>query len=187
MPSRDLRLGLDTATSWLSLALVDADGRLVAHDEVRADRTHAAIVLPRLRDLFDEAEAVPDDLTAITVGVGPGSYTGVRIGLAVARGLAAGSGAPLGGADTLAMLAWAALRDGETGIAAIDARRGAAYVAVFRREGDRLRTLREAAKTDRAEAAAAHPEAAWIEDRAPAAAWAAARPPGERPPAAVYL
>ncbi len=92
-------------------------------------------------------------MTGIGVGVGPGSYTGVRVGIATGRGLARAWGVPLGGASTLAALALAGLLPGESGIAALDARRGNVYAARYRRPEDptdlRLETLHPTEKLSR--------------------------------------
>src|SRR5690348_6750052 len=94
-------LGLDTATSTASVALIE-DGRILA-DESSADyagnfssgSNHAEIVLPLIGSALEKAHAAIADLSALAVSVGPGSFTGVRIGLSTIKGLSYGSSVPV--------------------------------------------------------------------------------------------
>ncbi len=129
-------LGIDSATRYLALALWDEERGLLAEYAEDVGREHAARVVPELQRLLDRARLTPADVAGIGVGIGPGSYTGVRVGVATARGLARAWGVPLGGASTLAGIALRALRAGEAGVAVIDARRGNVYAAAFERPGD---------------------------------------------------
>jgi tRNA threonylcarbamoyladenosine biosynthesis protein TsaB len=72
------------------------------------------------------------DLDRIAVGVGPGTFTGLRIGVASARALAQGTGAELAAVSTLEALAWPSAREGRPVFAVLDARRGEAFVAAWR-------------------------------------------------------
>jgi tRNA threonylcarbamoyl adenosine modification protein YeaZ len=93
-------LALDTATPACTAALFDADGSLLARvDEVMA-RGHAEQLMPLLDALLGGRRA-----DAILVGVGPGSFTGLRVGIAAAHGLAIGWNVPLAGMSTLALIA----------------------------------------------------------------------------------
>lgn len=93
-------LALDTATPACTAALFDGDGTLLARvDEVMA-RGHAEQLMPLLDRLLDGRTA-----TSVLVGCGPGSFTGLRVGIAAAHGLAIGWGVPLTGMSTLALIA----------------------------------------------------------------------------------
>lgn len=181
-----LYLGLDTATSFLSLALCSPEGTLAEFTE-RVERSHIQRLLPELERLFEKAGAAPAALEGIVVGVGPGSYTGLRVGLAAAQGLARGLGVPLVGGDTLAALAARGLATGQTGIAALEARRSNVYAAVFRREPSGLVTLAEAHKAERETVRQRYPEALWLEDLAPDASYLAQQFGAGRSAEAVYL
>ncbi len=181
------RLGLDAAGPYLALALWSETGGVLARRAPRLEREHAARIVPELDLLLTDAGVATSAIEAVTVGIGPGSYTGLRVGLAAGRALATAWEVPLGGACSLAQIAWSALGPGETGAAAMDARRGNVYLAVFRREAERLVELAAPAKRPREAARADWRRARWLEDVAPDAVWAAMRPPGERPAEAVYL
>lgn len=113
-----LILAFDTATDVATSALVD-DGEVLGE---RASR--AQTLLEDVDALLRQGGARPADLEALAVGVGPGSFTGVRVGLATARGLALALGVPVAGVSTLAALAAGA--PGATPV--IDARRKEVFV-----------------------------------------------------------
>ena len=113
-----LILAFDTATDLATSALV-ADGVTLGERTTRPQS-----LLADVDDLLVAAGVVPADLTGIVVGTGPGSFTGTRIGLAVARGLALSLGLPVAGVSTLAALAAGA----EGAFPVVDARRGEVFV-----------------------------------------------------------
>jgi tRNA threonylcarbamoyladenosine biosynthesis protein TsaB len=111
-----------------------AFARELRHDPAPGERPgHATQLLPLATRLLDEAGLTFTDVDRIAVGIGPGTFTGLRIGVATARALAQASGAELVGVSTLRTLATGAGRDGPV-LAVIDARRGEAFVAEY--DGD---------------------------------------------------
>jgi len=138
---RGLILGLDTSTAWMNLALLDGEGALLGERRER-QATHTTTLTPTVAALLAEAGAVPGDLGALGAVVGPGSFTGLRVGLATALGIAAGLGIPTWGLGSLEALARFAPAAGE-GVALLDARRSRVYAARFRRDGEAAVRLTE--------------------------------------------
>ena len=139
-------LGLDTCTRWLNLALT-ADGEEVlaqVHEQVP---THTTRLVPALDDLFIRAGRPKGDLAAIGVVLGPGSFTGLRVGLAAAEGLAAALRIPAYGLDSLSALALCGEGSGE-GMAVLDARRKQVYARRFSKSGRQVLALDAAADLD---------------------------------------
>jgi tRNA threonylcarbamoyladenosine biosynthesis protein TsaB len=113
-----LILAFDTATTVATAALVDGQ-------TVLGERTAAPLrVLEAVDEILREADVAPAELEAIAVGLGPGSFTGVRTGLAAARGLALSLGIPVAGVPTLAALEAGA----PDAVALIDAKRREVFV-----------------------------------------------------------
>ena len=120
-------LAFDTATPSTVVAV---NGRELRHDPAPGERPgHAMQLLPLATRLLEEAGLAFEDLDRIAVGIGPGTFTGLRIGVATARALAQGTGAELAGVSTLRALA--ANADGRPVLAVLDARRGEAFVAEY--------------------------------------------------------
>ena len=120
-------LGIDTATTNASIAIVD-DQTVLA--ETRTDTAgHRADLLLLIDAACKSANVSPLDLDAIAIGAGPGSFTGLRIGMATAKGIAFAAGRPLWAVSSLAALAYA--RAGLV-IAVLDARRGEVYAGAYR-------------------------------------------------------
>jgi tRNA threonylcarbamoyladenosine biosynthesis protein TsaB len=133
-------LALDTATRATSVALCTDGALLEARDDPDPGQRprHAAALLPLAAGLVDQAMLGFADLDRIAVGVGPGTFTGLRIGVASARALARAGGIPLVGVTTLESLAINALSfrelpSFEVVAAVLDARRGEAFAAAWRR------------------------------------------------------
>jgi tRNA threonylcarbamoyladenosine biosynthesis protein TsaB len=135
-------LGIDTSMPIASAAIVE-NGELLA-EQTRGPMTdgrignHAEAVLPLIQSVLTNTRTDPDELGAIGVTIGPGSFTGVRIGLATATGLAYPSNLALIGVSTLHACA-ARVREFAGLIGAVlDARKREVYVALFRRSRDDL-------------------------------------------------
>jgi tRNA threonylcarbamoyladenosine biosynthesis protein TsaB len=98
-------LAIDTATQYASLALYNQDG-VLTEETWLAGRNHTVEVMPRLTGMLKLANLKAADLTALAVSLGPGSFTGVRIGLSVAKGLALPYKLPVIGVSTLEIAAY---------------------------------------------------------------------------------
>lgn len=104
-------LAIDTATQYAGLALLGPDG-LTAEETWYADRNHTVELMPRLERMLRVAQLQVTQLTAVAVALGPGSFTGLRIGLAVAKGLALPHKLAVVGVPTLEITAYP-LRDSQ--------------------------------------------------------------------------
>lgn len=124
-------IALDTATRYASIALRDAVG-LRGECTWEATNRHTATLVPRLVSLMEESGVTMDDIQAVAVCHGPGSYTGVRIGLAVAKGLATARQLPLIAVSTLDILASAQPPDPRLLIAVFSAGRRRIGYAPYR-------------------------------------------------------
>lgn len=125
-------LAFETATEACSVALW-IDGEVRERFEV-APRRHAELSLPWAQELLAEAGIAKAQLDAIAVGRGPGAFTGVRLGISIAQGIALALDRPVVPVSTLAALAMRA--SGARILASIDARMGEVYLGAFAREGD---------------------------------------------------
>jgi len=147
-------LGIDTASAVASVALLE-DGRLVAdatsqgnfgisdNAEVFGRGNHAEILIPLVQSVLAKVGLRTADLSGIAVSIGPGSFTGLRIGLATAKGLAYQSGLPIVGVSTLWAHAAGVSESEDTICALVDARKNEVYFALFRRAGEQLERVAE--------------------------------------------
>jgi tRNA threonylcarbamoyladenosine biosynthesis protein TsaB len=136
-------LALDSSTLTLSLALIGPGRSLLVEEAHPPPRKQSDVLPEALTDLLSRQGLGLSDVTGYAVGLGPGSFTGLRIGLSTVKALAYAQRCPVGGVSSLAALAL----DGPAGVplvAAMVARRGEVYVGFYRREGDAL--LEEAAE-----------------------------------------
>ncbi|MFP1724999.1 tRNA (adenosine(37)-N6)-threonylcarbamoyltransferase complex dimerization subunit type 1 TsaB [Lonsdalea quercina] len=127
-------LALDTATEACSVALWN-EGEVHALFEV-CPREHTQRILPMVQQILSEQGLTLSDMDALAFGLGPGSFTGVRIGIGIAQGLALGADLPMIGVSTLATLAQGAFRltGANQVLTAIDARMSEVYWAQYRRD-----------------------------------------------------
>ncbi len=131
-------LALETATTACSAALCAADGAVVAESVSLEGPAHAQRLLPGVHEVLAEAGATWADVDTVAVGLGPGAFTGLRIGIATARALAQADGrVRLAGVPTPAALALALANLAEAGVPGvrlvplIDGRRGEVFAAVY--------------------------------------------------------
>jgi tRNA threonylcarbamoyladenosine biosynthesis protein TsaB len=166
-------VGIDTATSATSVAVLVAGGREVERrdDPPRDERPrHAERLLPLLEQALEQAKVTWDDVARICVGIGPGGFTGLRLGISTARALAQGHDLPIVGVSSLEALARGIeLVDGKElelpghpdlhgpVLALIDARRGEVFAAGYRHHRETMEPV-AIAPTELAERLAARRE-----------------------------
>ena len=130
-------LGIDTSTAASAACVLRDDGEVleVAPEPaaLRARPAHARELMPAVADVMERAGAAYGDLEAIAVGVGPGAFTGLRIGIATARALASANGVLLRPVSSLAALAEGI--DADVRLPLIDAKRGEVFAAEYTHAG----------------------------------------------------
>ena len=127
---------IETSTSLCSVALAE-DGRVVAYRESAEPRAHAAMTAPFVKEVLSDCGLSVGDCSAVCVSSGPGSYTGLRVGVSTAKGLCFGAGLPLLSVDTMEILVSQAFREGLVPegcryiVPMIDARRMEVYSCIY--------------------------------------------------------
>ena len=127
---------IETSTALCSVALAE-DGRIVAYKESETPRAQASLTAPFVKELLDAQGIGVRDCDAVCVSKGPGSYTGLRVGVSTAKGLCFGAGIPLIAVGTLDTLVYQAADEGllpagcRYVVSMVDARRMEVYTAIF--------------------------------------------------------
>ena len=142
-------VAIDTATQSLSLCLQTPRGTLALR--LKIGFRHAETLVSWLKTLCDAGDLAPRDLDLVVVGVGPGSFTGLRIGMASAKGLARGAQCAIVGVPTLEAQAWRFRTLDIPVLSVVDARKGRLYAALYKKGVKRFGPLdvSEAALVDR--------------------------------------
>jgi tRNA threonylcarbamoyl adenosine modification protein YeaZ len=208
-------LAIDTALAACSAAVFDTEqGRMVASESQPMVRGHAEALMPMIERVVTRAVMTLTEIDRVAVTTGPGSFTGLRVGIAAARGIALAAGKPAVGISTLSAYAAPHLHadDKYPVVAAIDARHGHVWLQVFSPGGRTFSAPRLAALSEAVQAASeapafivgsaaqavadallsAHPKPVGIDDRAaPDIAWIARMgavvPENHSPPSPQYL
>lgn len=178
-------LAIDTALEACSAAVLDTERPgVAAYESLPMLRGHAEALIPLIARVLEHARLTFPEIDRIAVTTGPGSFTGLRVGISAARGIALAAGKPAVGLSTLAAFAAPLIAADDTlpVVVAIDARHDHVYLQVFGPGGrtlvtPRLVPLREALRA----AATGAPRLTGTAANILAAAW----PEGERPPSAV--
>jgi tRNA threonylcarbamoyladenosine biosynthesis protein TsaB len=138
-----LLLGIATATSQVGVALSGADGPL-ASLHVRKGRRHAELLAPAIETITSMAGVGTQQISRIAVDVGPGLFTGLRVGVATAKALAAALDIPIVGCSSLELLAYPHRRQDRLVASVIDAKRGEIFWSLFEPGDDGVTPASEA-------------------------------------------
>lgn len=134
-------LAIDSSTKALSLALIE-DGAVLAENTLLAEQQHGVLLVPAVAQLLEQLNWQTKDLDGLITGIGPGSYTGLRVGVTFAKTWATSKQLPLYSVSSLALMAAAALyTQADTIIPVMDARRLSAYTAIYRPAAGKLEAL----------------------------------------------
>lgn len=134
-------LSIESSAKAASVALTE-DGKLVSQYFSASQLTHSKTLLKMAEDMLSNQELTIGSVDAVAVAVGPGSFTGVRIGVAAAKGLCWGADKPAIGVSTLEAMAYQGIdRRDHVICAAMDARRSEIYNALFETDGEKLTRL----------------------------------------------
>jgi len=133
-------LAVHSTTPSLALAITD-EGRVLSEVVLPAGRAHLENLGPMVKDATQELGIDLQDIDGFAVARGPGSFSGIRVGMATVKGVAFALDKPVVGISSLEILAWQALEEGDLGFAAIDARRQEVYTALYMKENHRVNLL----------------------------------------------
>jgi len=125
-------LAIDTSTAITAVAVL-ADNVVRAEDNAATDRKHGDVVLPRVQAVLAAAGLTLAEIDLLAVGVGPGSFTGLRVGLATVKGLGFALQRPVRGVSSPLAIALAALEHAPQVVVLLDAFKSEVYAGVFRR------------------------------------------------------
>jgi len=140
-------LGLETSTKTGSIAIVSEEG-VLAQYSLNIEVTHSERLMSTVDRVFKDTKLTISEMSGFAVAIGPGSFTGLRIGLSTVKGLAFATGKPVAAVPTLQALAWNLPYSAFPVCPLLDARKNEVYAALYRYEGDVLvQVFPEAAST----------------------------------------
>jgi tRNA threonylcarbamoyladenosine biosynthesis protein TsaB len=125
-----ITLGIETATQVVGVALAGDEG-VIGMVEITNRRRHAEILVPAIEFLCKHAQIVPGDIAALGVDVGPGLFTGMRVGIATAKAMAMALHVPVVGMSSLDLLAHPVRHTSKVIASVIDARKGEVFFALY--------------------------------------------------------
>jgi tRNA threonylcarbamoyladenosine biosynthesis protein TsaB len=140
---------LETATNLCSVALCDSEG-VISLRESNESKSHASVLTVFIEEILKENRIRANDLKAVAVSKGPGSYTGLRIGVSVAKGIAYGASIPLIGVETTLSMFWGISASQISGkvmdkdmlfCPMLDARRMEVYYAIYDCNGNKIKDI----------------------------------------------
>ncbi|WP_102028729.1 tRNA (adenosine(37)-N6)-threonylcarbamoyltransferase complex dimerization subunit type 1 TsaB [Salirhabdus sp. Marseille-P4669] len=137
-------LAIDTSNQTMSIALI-SDQKVIAEITTNVSKNHSVRLMPSIHGMLNEANVVPQDLDKIVVAIGPGSYTGVRIGVTTAKTLAWSLNIPVSTVSSLELVAYNGLYFNGLVCPFFDARRGQVYTGLYKSNGESLQLVWEEA------------------------------------------
>ncbi|MFA4991523.1 MAG: tRNA (adenosine(37)-N6)-threonylcarbamoyltransferase complex dimerization subunit type 1 TsaB [Candidatus Omnitrophota bacterium] len=129
-------LGIDTSSLVLSVA-VSEDGGIIREESYSLDRKHSSLLIPKIKELLRKTRSGIDKIDGFVVGLGPGSFTGMRIGVSAVKGFGVATGKPCVGVASIDAMAMNAEADGVI-VPIIDAKRQQVYAAVYDKKRDKI-------------------------------------------------
>ena len=133
-------LAIDTSTDYLSLAILK-DSRLLERFHKKAGRRHSILLVPMIDKLLKKARLKIKDIDCFAISVGPGSFTGLRIGVTVVKALAYALKKPIIAVPTLDVIAYKALGSKGVICPVLDARKNKVYACLYKYDGKKLKRL----------------------------------------------
>jgi len=135
-------LSIDTSTEYLTLAIVQQN-ELTAELTLHSKNNHSSRLMPAIVDMMEKVNLLPEQLTEIVVGQGPGSYTGTRIGITTAKTLAWSLGIPIHTVSSLKATAISGVQFNGLICSFFDARRQSVFTSLYRSENSQLTELKD--------------------------------------------
>ncbi len=135
-------LGIDTSSKFLNIALSE-DEDIIKEESHLLDRRQASQLIPIVKELLRKSKTPVKRIDAFIIGLGPGSFTGLRIGVSAIKGFGIATGKPCIGVASIDAIACNARENNRDIIPIIDAKRGQVYAAIYRRKAGRLKRLSE--------------------------------------------
>ncbi len=139
-------LAIETSSLVSSVALCEAH-KLVGELTIQTRLTHSEQLMPHIKELMEKTKTTKEKIEAVAVSIGPGSFTGLRIGLATGKGLAFAWNVPMIAVPTMEGLAWNCRNIAGCICAVIDAQKGNVYETWYRWKNSRLETIKDTAVT----------------------------------------
>ncbi len=133
-------LGIDTSSKFLNIALSE-DENIIKEESHLLDRRHASQLVPKVKELLKKYRTPISKIDVFIIGLGPGSFTGLRIGVSAIKGFGIASGKPCIGVASIDSIACNAQENNKDIIPIIDAKRGQVYAAIYRRKGNKVARL----------------------------------------------
>ena len=136
-------LGIDTSSKFLSIA-VSEDKNIIKEESYLLDRQHSSQLVPKIKELLKKSRLSIKKIDGFVIGIGPGSFTGLRIGVSTVKGFGIALGKPCIGVASIDAIACNAVGvSGNEIIPVIDAKRGQVYAAIYRKKGNQIIRISE--------------------------------------------